>query len=236
MSGERWFARPLDGKLLRQWYFPSKYGFQNFKMEEYIEMQAERFKDRPVHPSVKLFSDTLTRVAQESVKIGEFLEKNKGDKSLDDLKAIYDMVVEEDKEVRDEDEIAFLLETLRAHAGAEKAIQIASKLNNELISLVEARRLILDCLKQENGKGMVGSGGFGVDYSESEKKILGRRHRFVDPLQRRRRLKWMERLLQGKHSAQELKHGSHYKTHPDQQEIYPTNMGPVTIKWPSPYQ
>jgi hypothetical protein len=239
----------LDGQLLRKWYFPSKYGFQNFNMEEYIEMQAERFKTRPVHPCVKLFQETLQRIgSMDSSKIQSFIESeqkkesltNKEAQILSDLKALFELVKNEEVGQKisdvpaDEEEISFLLETLRVHVGAEKAVEIAAKVSQAEISLQAARKMILELLKTPGKSKEVDQ--MNIEYTEAEKKILSRRHRFIDPLQRRRRLKWMERLLQGKHSAQELKHHSYYKTHPDKLDVYPSNMGPATIKWPSPYQ
>ncbi|CAE8638559.1 unnamed protein product, partial [Polarella glacialis] len=64
---------------------------------------------------------------------------------------------------------------------------------------------------------------------------LARRHRFVDPMFRRRRLKWLERQMAGLNKDKEVKYNQYYATHPDKTPEWPTNKGSVTIKWPSPH-
>jgi hypothetical protein len=75
-------------------------------------------------------------------------------------------------------------------------------------------------------------------YKETEKLsrkglFVNRRHRFVDPLFRRRRLKWMERFLAGMNSAKEIKYNRHFTRQPDLQPKWPSNLGSVTVKWPN---
>jgi len=250
LTGERWLARPLDGKAFRRWYFPSKYSFQNFRVSEYFDMQAERFNPRPAHPAINLFQETIKRVRenQETVKalLGALTpEQFAGSGAYQDLHAVYMLISETDPlafaggAVKEDgpEEVAFLLEVLHAQAGPAVAKVVAEKANG--LQWVEARALVLDALKSVTSA-VQGVELKAVDLSdtvlnEEEKKHLARRHRFVDPLQRRRRLKWMERLIMGKHSTNELKTHGYYKTHPDNREMFPTNMGPVSIKWPSPY-
>ena len=249
LTGERWFARPLDGKEMRKWYFPSKYAMQDFRVDDYFDMQAERFKARPVHPSIKAFSDTVARVLKNKDKIKHLFESIDHEtllKSgpLQDLFSIYSIVNNESicndmmTEEQGQSEVAFLLESLRELSGNNKALQVSRKINEEQLGWKEARRLVLDEMKQCERKDDL---SVGMDVSDQfindeDKEFLGRRHRFIDPLHRRKRLKWMERLLASKHSAQELKHHLYYKTQPDKRDVYPTNMGPATIKWPSPHQ
>lgn len=66
-------------------------------------------------------------------------------------------------------------------------------------------------------------------------KYLKLRHRFVDPMFRRRRLKWMERQVAGRNKPAEVKFNSYYAPHPDDHVEFPTNKGSVTVVWPSPY-
>lgn len=66
------------------------------------------------------------------------------------------------------------------------------------------------------------------------KKYLDRRHRFVDPMFRRRRLKWIERQYAGANKDKEVKYNMYYVTHPDEQKEWPTNRGSTTVVWPSP--
>jgi len=60
----------------------------------------------------------------------------------------------------------------------------------------------------------------------------GQNNRFICPLYRRRRLKWLERHFREEHSLNELKYDSHWLRHPDDRESFPENKGSVTIKWP----
>lgn len=67
----------------------------------------------------------------------------------------------------------------------------------------------------------------------SSDKTGGRDYRFVCPLYRRRRLKWLQRKVCGRHKEKELKYAPYYVDHPDQKEVFPDNKGSVTIKWPN---
>ena len=246
LTGERFFARPLVGKQFRKWYFPSKYTLQNFRVDEYFDMQAERFKERPIHPGILAFQKTLSRVRENHEAIKSFLaqltsEQLSANPEYQDLHAIYMLLNDEsplglvDDAANADEEVAFLLEVLRAQRGAAAALQVAQKADGQ--SAAQARSLVLQALAKS---GDLEEQPSPVDLSdqlltEEDKQHLARRHRFVDPLQRRRRLKWMERLIIGKHSANEMKNHGYYKTHPDDREMFPTNMGPVSIKWPSPH-
>eukprot|EP00933_Yihiella_yeosuensis_P037091 TRINITY_DN3094_c1_g1_i1.p1 TRINITY_DN3094_c1_g1~~TRINITY_DN3094_c1_g1_i1.p1 ORF type:complete len:463 (+),score=128.77 TRINITY_DN3094_c1_g1_i1:99-1487(+) len=64
---------------------------------------------------------------------------------------------------------------------------------------------------------------------------IARRHRFIDPMFRRRRLKWLERQMSELNGEKEVKYNQYYATHPDKHKEWPTNKGSVTIVWPSPY-
>lgn len=64
---------------------------------------------------------------------------------------------------------------------------------------------------------------------------LCKRHRFVDPMFRRRRLKWLERQMAEKNKDREVKFNLYYTVHPDDRREWPTNKGSVTVQWPSPY-
>merc|ERR1712072_1092317 len=67
------------------------------------------------------------------------------------------------------------------------------------------------------------------------RQYLARRHRFIDPMFRRRRLKWLERQMAGKNKEREVKFNTYYATHPDEHKEWPSNKGSVTVVWPSPY-
>jgi len=64
---------------------------------------------------------------------------------------------------------------------------------------------------------------------------LKRRHRFIEPMYRRRRLKWLEKIQANRIKAKDLQLNDYWPLHPDRKEKWPTNMGSVTVKWPSPW-
>eukprot|EP00386_Alphamonas_edax_P001747 GDKI01005230.1.p1 GENE.GDKI01005230.1~~GDKI01005230.1.p1 ORF type:complete len:241 (-),score=61.67 GDKI01005230.1:17-739(-) len=68
------------------------------------------------------------------------------------------------------------------------------------------------------------------------KAYVERRHRFADPLFRRRRLAFLDKLARNRFkSAKQKKYNPQYQEHPDDAEVWPHNKGSVTIKWPSPF-
>lgn len=67
------------------------------------------------------------------------------------------------------------------------------------------------------------------------REYLARRHRFIDPMYRRRRLKWLERQMGGKNGEREVKFNSHYMVHPDDAKEWPSNKASPTVMYPSPY-
>lgn len=67
------------------------------------------------------------------------------------------------------------------------------------------------------------------------RNYLSRRHRFIDPMYRRRRLKWLERQMSDLNREKDVKFSSYYAPHPDDTPEWPTNKGSTTVVWPSPY-
>eukprot|EP00930_Biecheleria_cincta_P082549 TRINITY_DN72262_c0_g1_i1.p1 TRINITY_DN72262_c0_g1~~TRINITY_DN72262_c0_g1_i1.p1 ORF type:complete len:465 (+),score=86.05 TRINITY_DN72262_c0_g1_i1:52-1446(+) len=67
------------------------------------------------------------------------------------------------------------------------------------------------------------------------RNYLSRRHRFIDPMYRRRRLKWLERQMSDLNREKDVKFSSYYGPHPDATPEWPTNKGSTTVVWPSPY-
>lgn len=63
------------------------------------------------------------------------------------------------------------------------------------------------------------------------------KHRFFDPLFKRRRLSFLDRLARSRIKSQmEREIGAEvYVQHPDKQASFPSNKGLLTRKWPSPY-
>ena len=64
LLGDRYFRKDLEGRKLMQWYFPSKYGLSDFRVDDYAEMQAERLAPRQVHPAISAFTGTLRNVSK----------------------------------------------------------------------------------------------------------------------------------------------------------------------------
>jgi len=75
----------------------------------------------------------------------------------------------------------------------------------------------------------------GFRKQDSTRGYLMRRHRFIDPMYRRRRLKWLERYMAQQHSETQIKFRNYYAPHPDDVKEWPSNKGSVTVEWPSPY-
>lgn len=194
LPGERWWARPLRARQMMQWYMPSKYGLQEFQLDQYYEMQAERFKKRPQSEWLNEFREVTVKVRDNKEKIASFLtslseEQIQLNPEAQDLKAIFTLMFGSEEDL------------------GRKILQFA---------------LLRDRHREIR-----------VTVSEKTKPSSNTRHRFVDPLFRRRRLKWMERFLAGMNNPKEIKLNRHYTRHPDQQPHWPSNLGSVTVRWPN---
>jgi len=194
LPGERWLARPLVSRDMLQWYFPSKYGLQEFRLSEYYQMQAERFAKRPTLPWVGRFSNLSAKMTngENFEKIDKFLRNpppQYPNHVVDDFRAMFELV--------------------RLGDVTTRLLQVASI------------------------QPTMGDSASGQEKAVAPSSITDKRHRFVDPLFRRRRLKWMERFLAGMNNSKEIKYNRHFTRHPDEQKKWPTNMGSVTVKWPN---
>ena len=127
-------------------------------------------------------------------------------------------------------------------ADAEMKLEMASRENLEAakaegveqlddgeVSILQGEMQLHPELSPEEELKLLREGG------ENAGRWLRRRHRFVDPMYRRRRLKWLERLMRDLNSEKEKKYSGYYASHPDHMEHFPTNMGSVSVKWPSPF-
>jgi hypothetical protein len=103
----------------------------------------------------------------------------------------------------------------------------------EMVQSGNDLRGLLNEAIMEIEKGKLKSDSSSIDSDQTGTVGTDRRHRFVDPLFRRRRLKWMERFLAGMNNSKEIKYNRHFTRHPDEQKTWPTNMGSVTVKWPN---
>mmetsp|Transcript_92202 Transcript_92202/g.144736 ORF Transcript_92202/g.144736 Transcript_92202/m.144736 type:complete len:376 (+) Transcript_92202:110-1237(+) len=326
MPGDRNFRKKLEGRELMRWYFPSKFSFQDFRVDEYYEMQAERFAPRTPHKCISELNSTAQKVAEKREELRTFFrgldeETFLNNPTLQDLYGVFRMVdpdpvlsfpvpetifaehsplwgasppfqypkqeeaLESDhgddsgvppqgQDATSEDLLALwalVSEKIRKTAGSDKANALDAQLN-VLRSEPEVRAFLLDEAKKlgivapfedssvvlEDGRLVAyltkaESGGSAKERADAQAKAeeeleqmrkkgakpvrdyLARRHRFVDPMFRRRRLKWLERQMAGKNGERETKFNTYYATHPDNHKEWPTNKGSVTVKWPSPH-
>eukprot|EP00397_Hematodinium_sp_SG-2012_P031166 GEMP01033060.1.p1 GENE.GEMP01033060.1~~GEMP01033060.1.p1 ORF type:complete len:511 (+),score=127.86 GEMP01033060.1:94-1626(+) len=101
MPGDRYFQKPLEGRELMRHHFPSKFGFQDFKVQEFVEMQEERFRPRKTHEFRARFKDTIAQI-QGSTEVQHRLhtyfsrvaeDEFYNSEPLQDLYSLYRMVV-----------------------------------------------------------------------------------------------------------------------------------------------
>lgn len=332
MPGDRYLRKGLEGRKLMRWYFPSKFNFQDFRVDEYFEMQAERFAPRPPHRCIAGLNTTAQEVAKHREELRSFF-RNLDEQTflntptLQDLYGMFRMVdpdpalsfpvpesifvehsplwgasppfsypaqmldvvetpssteqLEESDQSppqsagEDMPEELFALWAMVVEKMKEQSNATANALDariNQAQSEEQVRTLLFEEAQQlgivapfedstvvvEDGRMAAylvraKSGGSEDAKADSRKKAeeelnemrtqgpepvrryLARRHRFVDPMFRRRRLKWLERQMGGKNKDKEVKFNSYYATHPDDHKEWPTNKGSVTVKWPSPY-
>lgn len=387
MPGDRFFQRNLEGHQLKQMYFPSRFSLQDFRVDEYFEMQAERFAPREVHPSMPQLEATLHRIAKNRKKIEEFfntklkIDTPEGRQIFQDNPTLQDLHgllrhlearpqlqalessqqghTEEDAmeaaasslhltptstltsrpsststfqpsaeelEESDRRQLATLATQLRDAMPRDEfrtleaqllQLKSAEEVRDVLLEQVKAHGIVPDysslTLMIENEGGNVAKSAgrqeeatsetdadapdatgtddeYGlVDLSvtdaaplsvpplfapkrlssvlaaskgemhaekmrrakgrekgeEAVKRFLNgqgpvtqylkRRHRFIEPMYRRRRLKWLEKMQANRIKTKDLQLNEYWPLHPDQKEKWPTNMGSVTVKWPSPY-
>jgi len=345
-AGDRHLLRPLDGNYIRGWYYPSRFGMQDFSISEYYEMQAERFAPRQEHRAMKGIEKASWRAVRSEAKIRTFLsslseEQMKDHPTMRDLRELSELapevlglsgatalpsglddetasqtvVIDEGfSQWRDVEEIAALMKAVKDSG----KIGNFQKLYNEVAaadSLEQARKIISTAMLNSGFEipwarrtvevsladaapsaahsaeapvaapasvGTISPSDY-RDFEEDEdtevvaapkrgrahrainlridmaqqtpasqkameaaQKDLERireqrnhytslRHRYVDPLFRRRRLKWLERLERRLHKEIEIKQNSYFIKHPDEQEQWPVNKGSTWIRWPSPY-
>jgi len=384
MPGDRQFHKKLEGRKLMRWYFPSKYNLQDFRTEDYFEMQAERFAPREEHKSIPQLVNMLQQIVDHREELRVFFKSMDeatflGSSTLQDLYGLFRLLdpdhalpfqppesvfldhspfggvkpllrlvskgpsddVEWD-EVELEQAAKFIelqkvlpkdkFDALKARVSrlaskeevcamieAQEKDHFITPLNNntyifetshDMRSSVpgdtktggnkienvemksadeseppaetmhdEADMESADATSQapnsddpndlgqqapgdELGKKKHKLAHYPVEQSlggspkmrakemakaegELEKlktkgkpeirNYLSRRHRFIDPMYRRRRLKWLERQMSDLNREKDVKFSSYYGPHPDDTPEWPTNKGSTTVVWPSPY-
>eukprot|EP00928_Gymnodinium_smaydae_P045936 TRINITY_DN30580_c0_g1_i1.p1 TRINITY_DN30580_c0_g1~~TRINITY_DN30580_c0_g1_i1.p1 ORF type:complete len:348 (-),score=72.37 TRINITY_DN30580_c0_g1_i1:64-1107(-) len=298
MPGDRYFRKNLEGQKLMRWYFPSKYGLPDFRVDDYFEMQAERMAPREAHPSVPNLTATLRKISQRRDELKQFFGSMDeatflSNPSLHDLYGLFRLVDSDHALPFEVPEAIFkeqppfqggLAETpedlmLRIEAsrggggGEERALrarvsqtQKEDDYISQLHSERERRHVVPDFSnvvvvpETSGGRKHLRAYAVGGHTKDSRAKLeqvkktadeelkkartagpkkerdyLNIRNRFIDPMYRRRRLKWLERQMADQHNEKERKFNSYYATHPDDTKDWPTNKASVTVVWPSPY-
>ncbi|CBZ49787.1 conserved hypothetical protein [Neospora caninum Liverpool] len=72
MPGEEQWVKPLQGRQMMKWYWPSKYMLQDVQMAQYFQMQAMRFAPRPAHVSLTKLSATMEECWQKRDAVRAF--------------------------------------------------------------------------------------------------------------------------------------------------------------------
>eukprot|EP00927_Polykrikos_kofoidii_P061135 TRINITY_DN56007_c0_g1_i1.p1 TRINITY_DN56007_c0_g1~~TRINITY_DN56007_c0_g1_i1.p1 ORF type:complete len:335 (-),score=50.57 TRINITY_DN56007_c0_g1_i1:187-1191(-) len=280
MPGDRYFRKPLEGKKLMRWYFPSKFNLQDFRVDEYFEMQGERFSPRKPHPSLSALQKAVKGVSWYREELRTFFLQMdeatfRANPSLQDLYSVFRLVHPDkvlifevcEKIFREHSPLFHKPSSVQTEDLCQFFVRIEAKLDergrDELrarIKVSQSDAEIREILLKEERLHVVpsfNSPTVAGDSSEVDspdewsrfelheprnksemadlEKYLGIRHRFVDPMYRRRRLKWLERQMAEKNKPKEVQHNSYYATHADDSEMWPTNKGSVTVKWPGLY-
>eukprot|EP00401_Gymnodinium_catenatum_P067784 CAMPEP_0117543462 /NCGR_PEP_ID=MMETSP0784-20121206/45074_1 /TAXON_ID=39447 /ORGANISM="" /LENGTH=369 /DNA_ID=CAMNT_0005340243 /DNA_START=19 /DNA_END=1126 /DNA_ORIENTATION=+ len=297
MPGDRFFRRALEGRKLMRWYFPSKYNMQDFRVDDYFEMQAERLAPREPHRCVAALTKTLENVSRHRAELRDFFGKVEeatflNSPSLQDLYGLFrlvdnshalsftnvpEQVFREHSPLFSGDDSPFKAEPFASPVDLQLLIEAKAKPGDgnasrlqARVALQQTRETVHEVLRKEqdecnavpdfknvavvaeapalrayalqrSGRGRdkvkaAADRDIEVARKGGPQKLrdyLGRRHRFVDPMYRRRRLKWIERQQSGLNKETEVKFNSYYIAHPDQQEEWPTNKGSVTVTWPA---
>jgi len=316
MPGDRHLRKRLEGKKLMRWYFPSKYHMQDFRVDDYYEMQAERLAPRETHRCADALAQSLRKVSTHREELRAFFQKLDEatflcNPTLQDLYGLF-RLVDPDKALKFTVPEAVFREHSPLFSGdsaplqvepfasdADLHLEIESKLGGldgaaafgARVQRQQSPEAVKELLMEAKNKHHVvpnfervvvaaepdvevarSGAATGVAAAESGlraytakksasalaserakvkveasrelksllkdrqmRKYLKIRHRFIDPMFRRRRLKWLERQVAGKNKANEVKFNSYYAPHPDDQPEWPTNKGSVTVVWPSPY-
>ena len=218
MPGDRQLRKKLEGRKLMRWYFPSKYNLQDFRNQEYFEMQAERFAPRVKHESMEHLAATLKKVLRHREELRKFFQKLDeptfmSNPTLQDLYGCFRLISEDRALSFEPDEKVF--KTHSPFTSTLEGVPISMDIENQ----DKAEKKLLEMLQTPHLQ-----------------SYMNRRHRFIDPMFRRRRLKWLERQAAGLNKEWNVKHRlPFYGTHPDDQKHWPTSKAGLHVQWPSPY-
>ncbi|CDO65699.1 conserved protein, unknown function [Plasmodium reichenowi] len=75
MPGEKNWLKPLVGKSMQNYYFPSKYLHLDFNLKEYLRMQTVRFKKKETNESLLKLQKCINMIIENKDMIDKFLCK-----------------------------------------------------------------------------------------------------------------------------------------------------------------
>ncbi|SPJ11613.1 conserved protein, unknown function [Plasmodium sp. DRC-Itaito] len=75
MPGEKNWLKPLVGKSMQNYYFPSKYLHLDFNLKEYLRMQTVRFKKKETDESLLKLQKCINMIIENKDMIDKFLCK-----------------------------------------------------------------------------------------------------------------------------------------------------------------
>ncbi|XP_026190847.1 uncharacterized protein LOC34622492 [Cyclospora cayetanensis] len=101
MPGEAAWLKPLQGKEMKEYYWPSKYDLPSFNMEQYLQMQALRYAPKPTHPSLLSLSRLMALLTERKKTVRHLLsqldaELLRENPTLQDLYALYKSLFSDD--------------------------------------------------------------------------------------------------------------------------------------------
>ncbi|GAB69243.1 hypothetical protein PCYB_146710 [Plasmodium cynomolgi strain B] len=73
MPGEKNWIKPLIGKSMQNYYFPSKYLHLDFNLKEYMRMQTVRFKKKEIDDSLINLQKCINLIIENKDKVENFL-------------------------------------------------------------------------------------------------------------------------------------------------------------------
>jgi len=219
-TGENHLTRPLLGKKLLKYYFPAKQLLPDFRIDEYYRMQAKRFSPREPSPVIQELSRTVDLCNSKLSSVYNLLSKVdketlEGNPTLQDLYGLYSTLSDKYPFNFEMDPRMYQPTGFTWSSSQVQSLKVAAAVSESDTPL-----------EQEPVK--------------PDKRLddyLSKRCRFMDPLFRRRRLSYIDKIARNKLRKPKTRKllGRALFAHPDSRESFPDNFGSITVKWPSPF-
>ncbi|VEV59335.1 conserved Plasmodium protein, unknown function [Plasmodium vinckei vinckei] len=102
LPGEKNWVKPLVGKSMQNYYFPSKYLHMDFNMKEYLRLQTVRFQKKEIDDSLINLQKCINLIIENKDKIDNFLSNISKEmlienQSLKDFYFLYSSIVPSNK-------------------------------------------------------------------------------------------------------------------------------------------